>query len=499
MSGWRISVPQATWMKSKNNWLKLFVLVAGIFLINVSILLNIRLTLIWVLVFLLLIQVVRPIFALILMIPVYFRGFGLFPRQFLGQFLGVIEPRDIAFIFLMGLTFVVCVTSPRVFTRVRRSVLFFPILFLTSFVLLRILLTGLEVGNPILALRTGRSYFSYLLYFAVIAFVSNRQKGRWFLNGLIIMGIILALITFLAQVAPGWFVRYFSTIVATLPAYQSLGVKAQTPGIFLMFLVFIWCFFRWLQFRRGRDLVLLFILGGGFLLQKYRTFYLLLPLSIFLVWLLARKPHTIARRQLQMMISVTMLGVVSSVLILWANPTLRADIARFVWEAQVSATGQVKAGTTYERIQEASWRLELWIQRPILGVGFIHNELAQKLFKQPAIRTDHISYADILVTGGVVLMLAVSLVILTSWWFLFKGLRRHGLGPDSSWVVAGAMAFSLMSTFGVTWSLLSLDTGIVPLILALGLAERYLTFDAGSKSAKPLEVYPVVNTRSKPA
>lgn len=492
---------QTIWHQGKSHWLKVLSLILGAFLINITLLLDIRLALIWVLGFLFLIQIAKPIFALILMIPVYFRGFGFFPRQYLGQVLGSLEPRDIAFAFLMSLTAAVCALSPRVLTRVRRSVLFFPILFLIGYVVLRIILTGLEVGEPILALRAGRRYFSYLLYFVVIAFVSDVRKGRQLINGLMFMGVVVALMNLAAQVIPDWFSYYFSATnsLSDLGAYSgALGVKLHVPGRFIMFLALIWCFFRWLQFRRSGNLVILLVLGAGFLVQKYRTFYIVLPISIFFTWYLARKPPREARRQLGLMVAVVLVAMIGFTCVLLASPRLREDVARFVWEAWASATGEISTGTFQDRLQRAAWRLELFKARPILGVGFIHDSLAPWLFNQESIGITWVGYADVLVTGGGLLVLAIGWVIIASWWFLLKGLRKRVLQSDVFWIVAGAMAFSIMATLGmVSWSLLTIDDGIVPLVLALGLAERFLALEAQNESDRPVLISPVTDRRSK--
>ena len=475
---------RVNWQKYREDVLKLLALIVLVLAINATLWLDIRLAFFWVLGILIVVQFVEPILSLILVVPIYFRAFGLFPRQYFERVLGALEPRDIAFLFLMALTFIACMTRPRILARVRRSALFFPIFFLVGYVLFRIMLTGMNVGGLILALRAGRRYFSYLLYFPVIAFVSNAQRGKRLLEGLIAIGVIIALMNWMAQITPGWFASHFSTAtLSDLYAYKgTLGVKLHVPGRFIMFLALIWCFFRWLQFRRSGDLVLLVILGGGFLVQKYRTFYLVLPSSVFLAWALARKPGRSSRQQLLLMIGVAIVVILGFSLLLLASPGLREGVSRFAWEAWASATGRISTGTFQDRLQRAAWRLDLFKQHPLLGVGFIHDSLAPQLFDRESVGITWIGYADVLVTGGGALALTLGWVVIASWKFLLKEMRRKILKPDVFWIVTGSMAFSLMATLGmVSWSLLTIDDGIVPLVLSLGLAERYLSFEAQSR------------------
>jgi hypothetical protein len=480
-----MSSPRVNLVRYRADFLKLLALVALALIINATLLLDIKGAFLWILAVLIVIQLIEPALSLILMLPVYFRMFGLLPRQYFEGLLGSVEPRDLAFLFLMALTVIACITKPRIFTRVRRSVLFFPILFLTGYVLLRMVLTAMEFGEPILALRTGRRYFSYLIYFAVIAFVSNRQKGRRLISGIIILGTIIALMNITAQVLPGWFASLYSTAnLSDLYSYGgALGVKLHVLGRFLMFLALIWCFFRWLQFRRRGDVILLMVLGSGFLVQKYRTFYLALPFSVLLTWAVARKSRKTARRQLRLLVGFTVAAAMGLVLVLLASSGLREEVMRFVWEAWAGITGQISSGTFQDRLQRAAWRLDLFGQHPILGVGFIHDSLAPLLFDQESVGITWIGYADVLVTGGISLAIAIGWIVIASWRFLLRGLRKQVLSPDVFWIVAGALAFSLMSTLGmVSWSLLTIDDGIVPLVLALGLAERYLDFAAQNRS-----------------
>lgn len=472
---------QLTWQRNKDSWVKLLILAAGVLLINISLFLDVRLAILWILSFLLAIQVVKPIVALILLIPVYFRGFGFLPRQFLEQLLGFLEPRDLAFIFLLGLTVALCFISPRVLTRVRYSVLFIPIMGLLGYIFFRILLTGAEVGEPILALRAGRRYFGYLLYFVAIAFISNRQTGRLLINSLIVMGIVIAFMNLVAQVAPAWFAPFFASAnnLTSLEGYGgALGVKLHVPGRFIMFLAFLWLLFRWLQFRRPADLIWVAILGSGFLVQKYRTFYLILPLCVVLVWFVLRKSRKEAYRQMRLLVTIAIIVALGLSVALLVSSGLREDVARFAWEAWASATGEISTGTFQDRLQRAAWRLELFRTRPFLGIGFIHDSLAQSLFQQNSIGITWIGYADVLLTGGSLLAVMIMWVMIASWRYLLGWLRKYKLNTDTSWIVAGTLTFSLMSTFGmVSWSLLSIDDGIVPLVLALALAERFITFE----------------------
>ena len=474
-----------TWQNYKTNWVKLIILGIGVILINLSLLLDVRLALLWLVGFLLAIQVVKPIVALILLIPVYFRGFGFFPRQFLGQLLGSLEPRDLAFVFLLALTAILCFASPRVLTRIRYSRLLVPILCLLAYVLYRIVLTGMEVGEPILAVRAGRRYFGYLLYFVAIAFISNRQKGRLLVNGLIVMGIVIAIMNLVAQVAPNWLDGYFaSATISDLYAYGgALGVKVHVPGRFIMFLALIWYFFRWLQYRVPTDLVVLAVLGAGFFVQKYRTFYIILPISIMVVWFLARKSRREVGRQLRLIAGMVLVVLLLFGVALLLSPGLREDVGRFIWEAWASATGEISTGTFQDRLQRAAWRLELFQTRPLLGVGFVHDTLAPRLFNQEAVGITWIGYADVLITGGIALAVIILWVMFASWRYMLRWLRSHRMDSDTSWIVAGTVAFSLMATFGmVSWSLLSIDDGIVPLVLSLALAERFISFDKESRS-----------------
>lgn len=487
-------VPQLTWQNNtKNNGRKLLVLVVGAILINLSLLIDIRLAILWILVILLAIQVMRPILALVLLIPVYFRGFGFFPRQFLEQILGFLEPRDLAFMFLLGLTIVLCLINPRILTRIRYSVLFVPIFVLLGYVFFRIVLTGIEVGQPILALRAGRRYFGYLLYFVAIAFITNQQKGKLLINSLIAIGIIITVMNLLAQVAPTWFAPFFAAAnnLTSLEGYGgTLGIKLHVPGRFIMFLAFLWLLFRWLQYRKPADLLLISLLGSGFLVQKYRTFYLILPLSVILVWLILRKSRKETYYQLYLLTTTTFIVALGLGITLLASSGLREDVVRFAWEAWASATGEISTGTFQDRLQRAAWRLELFQTRPILGIGFIHDSLAQSLYQQDSIGITWIGYADVLLTGGSLLTIALIWVVVASWRYLLRWLRSQKHNSDTSWIVAGALSFSLMATFGmVSWSLLSIDDGIVPLVLALALAERFINFDM-VRQAKSLSATP---------
>ncbi|MEM7118294.1 MAG: hypothetical protein AAF614_38050 [Chloroflexota bacterium] len=480
---------QLTWQRNKNSLVKLLTLAAGVLLINLSLLVDVRLAILWILGFLLVVQVVKPIVALIFLIPVYFRGFGFLPRQFLGQLLGFLEPRDLAFIFLLALTIALCFLSPRVLTRIRYSVLFIPIVVLLGYVLFRIVLTGLEIGEPVLALRAGRRYLGYLLYFVTIAFISNRQTGKLLINSLIVMGVVIAFMNFVAQVAPAWFAPFFAGAnnLTSLEGYGgALGVKLHVPGRFIMFLAFLWLLFRWLQYRRPADLLLVGILGGGFLVQKYRTFYLILPLAVMLVWFLLRKSRKETYRQMRLLITVTMLVVLGLGVALLLSSGLREDVARFAWEAWASATGEISTGTFQDRLQRAAWRMELFQTRPFLGIGFVHDSLAQRLFNQDSIGITWIGYADVLLTGGLLLAAALGWVVMASWRYLSRWLRQQQLNTDASWVVAGSLAFSVMATLGmISWSLLSIDDGIVPLALALALAERFISFEKDTAAKSP--------------
>jgi hypothetical protein len=331
-------------------------------------------------------------------------------------------------------------------------------------------------------------------------FLSNRRKAESVASLLIYFGALIALINIFAQLAPAWFLQFYDPEfgqLSTLDAYgATLGVKIHVVGRFFMFLALAWVFFRWINGQSKSDLILLVILTMGFIAQKYRTFYVVLPLSMMLSWFAIGKNNRQTFRQLLRLMSLFLSSMLLGIAVIISNSGLREGVSLFIWEAWASLTGEIETGTFQDRLQNADWRLDLFRNHPLIGEGFVHDQVALRLGYPSGVSITYVGYADVLVTGGIVLMLILAVYILVSTKYLYRFLhaaRRLGIAGDQIWIPAGTLAYVIAATLGmVTWSLLTIDEGILPMVFALAASERYLHFVRQERLA-----YPIANSRAE--
>jgi hypothetical protein len=355
---------------------------------------------------LLFVIVTRPINFILLLMFFLFEAFDLVDVERFARLPGLFKAKDFLIALLAGFTLVNIAMHHFPRGVLKRSRLFWPLMFFLLFVVGQFLRTYYLLGEkPMLLFRQGRHFLTYALPFILILFITRdqdwRRLDRWCL-------FFIFLITAL---------NFVDSVIIRLPFFHSVSVeRAKTLGVIKSYnpalLLTYWMFFRrfWLYcFHPGkRNLIWLVVMGAALIFYFFRGTVAASLMAILAVSLLV--PPRIRARSFVVITTAAVSLTILSVLAVSVSQALSRGDALAAFRRYMMSTGTdvIRGEGTYaSRIAIDRFRYPLIKKNPFVGMGFISvfGEVAYTLW-----RTEGVLPVGTSDTGWLDLMLRLGLI-----------------------------------------------------------------------------------------
>ncbi|MCX5800986.1 MAG: O-antigen ligase family protein [Candidatus Eisenbacteria bacterium] len=350
-------------------------------------------------------------------------------------------------------------------------------------------------GTLNLALRVAEPYFYYLVMIPVIVFVSSRRK----LSVLLVALLALSLVSQLVMVFP--FITHHSLSPFTGLSWTHVGgvniprtyvLSFHLTGVVLLCLFGIYLYS---PSKRTRDVSVAsgVAVFSGVILTFGRAFWIGTVGSVLFLFALAcvhsNKRGILLKRIRGLWLKAAAAAALTMIFLAIIGKEgllLRSsDLIGQRFASTFSDVAGVK-GSFGIRLEDGAFRIELFKQNPLFGVGYVHesSEFAAELPRRD-VQTGDSGVITVLAQAGLVGLAAICALIAI---FLKRGLSifKRVRNPLLKGVSLGIVSFYVQAIImfaGLTGTAFTDQAGICTIGLAVGLQEVLLRVDGESTQA----------------